>query len=59
MIRSDRPSRFAGQDLLYAYEDTPSKRITDDSPGYAYHLTKYGRPRRSTRAVHHAIWETA
>jgi DNA-binding CsgD family transcriptional regulator len=58
-IRGDRPSRFAGQELLCAYEDTPSGRITDDSPGYAYHLTKYGRARRSTRAVHDAIWETA
>lgn len=58
-IRGDRPSRFAGQELVCAYEDTPSGRITDDSPGYAYHLTKYGRPRRSTRAVHDAIWETA
>jgi len=58
-IRSDRPSRFAGQELVCAYEDTPSGRISDDSPGYAYHLTKYGRPRRSTRAVHDAIWEPA
>ena len=58
-IRGDRPSRFAGQELVCAYEDTPSGRIKDDSPGYAYHLTKYGRPRRSTRAVHDAIWETA
>ena len=58
-IRDDRPSRFASQELVCAYEDTPSGRITDDSPGYAYHLTKYSRPRRSTRAVHDAIWETA
>ena len=58
-IRGDRPSRFAGQELVCAYEDTPSGRIADDSPGYAYHLTRYGRPRRSTRAVHDAIWETA
>ena len=58
-IRGERPSRFAGQELVCAYEDTPSGRITDDSPGYAYHCTKYGRPRRSTRAVHDAIWETA
>jgi hypothetical protein len=58
-IRGDRPSRFAGQELVCAYEDTPSGRIADDSPGYAYHLTKYGRPRRSTRAVHDASWETA
>ena len=57
-MRSDRPSRFAGQDLVCAYEDTPSGRILDDSPGYAYHLTKYGRPRRSTRAVHDAIWKS-
>ena len=56
-IRGDRPSRFAGQELVCAYEDTPSGRIPDDSPGYAYHLTKYGRPRRTTRAVHDAIWE--
>lgn len=58
-IRSDRPSRFAGQELVCAYEDTPSGRIPDDSPGYAYHLTKYGRPRRTTRAVHDLIWEAA
>jgi hypothetical protein len=58
-IRGDRPSRFAGQELFCAYEDTPSGRIADDSPGYGYHLTKYGRLRRSTRAVHDAIWETA
>ena len=57
-IRGDRPSRFAGQELVCAYEDTPSGRIADDSPGYAYHLTRYGLPRRSTRAVHDAIWET-
>lgn len=56
-IRADRPSRFAGQDLVCAYEDTPTGRIPDDSPGYAYLLTKYGRPRRTTRAVHDAIWE--
>ncbi len=56
-IGSDRPSRFAGQELVCAYEDTPSGRIPDDSPGYGYHLTKYGRQRRSTRAVHDAIWE--
>jgi hypothetical protein len=58
-IRGDRPSRFAGQELLCAYEDTPSGRIPDDSPGYAYYLTKYGRTRRATRAVHDAIWGTA
>jgi hypothetical protein len=58
-IRGDRPSRFADQDLVCAYEDTPSGRIPDDSTGYAYHLTKYGRPRRTTRAVHNAIWEAA
>lgn len=58
-IRDDRPSRFAGQELVCAYEDTPSGRIPDDSPGYGYHLTKYRRLRRSTRAVHDAIWETA
>ena len=58
-IRGDRPSRFAGQELVCAYEDTPCGRIPDDSPGYAYHLTKYGRPRRTTRAVHDAIWEAA
>jgi hypothetical protein len=55
-IRGDRPSRFSGQELVCAYEDTPSGRIPDDSSGYAYHLTKYGRPRRTTRAVHDAIW---
>lgn len=58
-IRGDRPSRFAGQDLVCAYEDTPTGRIPDDSPGYAYLLTKYGRPRRTTRAVHDAIWASA
>jgi hypothetical protein len=58
-IRADRPSRFAGRELLCAYEDTPSGRIPDDSPGYAYLLTRYGRPRRTTRAVHDAIWEPA
>lgn len=58
-IRGDRPSRFAGQELVCAYEDTPSGRIPDDSPGYAYLLTKHGRPRRATRAVHDAIWEAA
>jgi hypothetical protein len=58
-IRADRPSRFAGQELSCAYEDTPSGRITDDSPGYAYLLTTYGRPRRTTRAFHDAIWEPA
>ncbi len=55
-IRGDRPSRFAGQELVCAYEDTPSGRIPDDSPGYGYHLTKYGRQRRATRAVHDALW---
>jgi hypothetical protein len=55
-LRDDRPSRFAGQDLVCAYEDTPSGRIPDDSPGYAYHLTSYGRRRRATRAVHDALW---
>ena len=59
-IRSDRPSRFfARPGARLRVRDTPSGRIADDSPGYAYHLTKYGRPRRSTRAVHDAIWETA
>jgi hypothetical protein len=58
-IRGDRPSRFAGQELVCAYEDTPSGQIPDDSPGYAYHLTTYGRPRRTTRAVHDAIWGPA
>jgi hypothetical protein len=55
-IRGDRPSQFAGQDLVCAYEDTPSGRIPDDSPGYGYHLTNYGRQRRATRAVHDALW---
>jgi len=55
-IRGDRPSRFAGQELICACEDKPSGRIADDSPGYAYLLTTYGRPRRTTRAVHDAIW---
>jgi hypothetical protein len=58
-IPPDRPSRFAGQRLVFAYEDKPSGRIADDSPGYAYYLTDYGRSRRSTRAVHDAIWESA
>jgi hypothetical protein len=55
-IRGDRPSRFAGQELVCAYEDTPSGLIPDDSPGYGYHLTNYGRQRRATRAVHDALW---
>jgi len=55
-IHSGRPSRFAGQELMCAYEEIPSEQIPDDSPGYAYVLTKYGRRRRSTRAVHDAIW---
>jgi hypothetical protein len=58
-IPGGRPSRFAGQELVCAYEDTPSGRTLDDSTGYAYYLTKYGRPRRTTRAVHDAIWEAA
>jgi hypothetical protein len=58
-IRGDRPSRFVGQELISTYEDTPYGRITYDSPGYAYHLTKYSRRRRSTRAVHDAIWGTS
>lgn len=56
-IPLDRPSRFAGQRLVFAYEDKPSGRIADDSPGYTYQLTEYGRSMRSTRAVHDAIWE--
>ena len=56
-IPADRPSQFAGQALVFAYEDEPSGRIQDDSPGYAYHITNYGRSRRSTRAVHDLIWE--
>jgi hypothetical protein len=56
-IRADRPSRFAGQRLVFAYEDEPSGKIADDSPGYTYELTEYGRSRRTTRAVHDAIWE--
>lgn len=56
-IPADRPSRFAGQSLVFAYEDEPSGRIPDDSPGYAYYLTNYGRARRSTRAVHDLIWD--
>jgi hypothetical protein len=55
-IRGERPSPFAGQELTCAYEDQPSGLIPDDSPGYAYHLTNYGRSRRTTRAVHDAIW---
>lgn len=58
-IRAGRPSRFAGQELACAYEDAPSGRIADDSPGYPYLLTEYGRPRRTTWAVHDAIWAPA
>jgi hypothetical protein len=58
-IRGNRPSRFAGQELVCAYEDAPTGRIPDDSPGYAYLLTTYGRPRRTTRAVNNAIWAPA
>jgi len=47
-IRGDRPSRFAGQELVCAYEDTPSGRIPDDSPGYAYHPIT-GRPQGRMR----------
>jgi hypothetical protein len=55
-IRGDRPIRFAGQRLVCAYEETPSGRIPDASPGYGYHLTEYGRQRRANRAVHDALW---
>jgi len=58
-LPADRPSRFAGQELMCAYEDTVSGRLPDDSPGYVYHM-KHGthvKPRRSTKAVHDAIWE--
>jgi hypothetical protein len=46
----------AGQALVFAYEEAPSGMLADDSPGYAYHVTNYGRRIRSTRAVHDAIW---
>lgn len=36
-IRGDRPNRFAGQELVCSYEDTPSGRIPDDSP--VMHIT--------------------
>lgn len=55
-IPADRPSRFACEALVFAYEDEASGRIADDSPGYAYHVTNYGRLMRSTRAVHDSIW---
>ena len=56
-IPADRPSRFAGQALVFAYEDMASGRVADDSPGYAYCVTSYRRLMRSTRAVHDAIWQ--
>jgi hypothetical protein len=55
-IKSDRPSRFAGQTLTVMYALDPDA-LPDDSPGYAYHLTG-GQARRSTRAVHDEIWQT-
>jgi|ERR1022692_234049 hypothetical protein len=58
-LPADRPSRFAGQELMCAYEDTVSGRLPDDSPGYVYHM-RLGtnvKARRSTKAVHDAIWE--
>ena len=55
-IKSDRPSRFAGQALTVMYALDPDA-LPDDSPGYAYHLTG-GQARRTTRAVHDEIWRT-
>jgi DNA-binding CsgD family transcriptional regulator len=58
-LPADRPSQFAGQELMCAYEDTASGRLSDDSPGYVYAM-KHGtnmKVRRSTKAFHDALWE--
>jgi len=54
-IKEGLPSRFAGQELMAMYELEPGT-IPDDSPGYVYRLTG-GGGRRTTKAVHDAIWD--